>query len=234
MAQHTIQNTPVSAKRAIILSLVQVIAGIIAFMNDTFESAALVMLFALIGTAALVVTGIMWGTSPTARRAMRLVFAVPVAVASVGVVCAVATEVGNLSVTHALNLSMSGADTPFWYTLLFDAAVTMTYGHTLLMFLFPAMIAAAAFGEQKDLRYLRAASVSHVVAMILSVFVFAQQVHIPAWNDMSEHVPTWECGDMEITLVQLVMLAVTVGYAALAWFVRSETKKEPSDKDGSL
>ena len=231
MAQHTIQHIPACAKRAIILSILQVMAAIVAFMSNTFESAALLMLFALCGVAALVVTGILFGTSRTARRAMRIVFAVPAAVALFGVFCAVATEVFGLSGVHALNLSMSGADTPFWYTLLLDTAVTVTYGQTLLMFLFPAMIAAAAFGEKKDRYCLRIAAVSHLAATILSVFVFAQQVHIPEWNDMSEHVPTWECGHAEITLVQLVMLGVAAVFAVFAFLTGTDKKKSAEKLD---
>ncbi len=230
MAETIREKASLATKLAIGAAIVQVIAAIGAFLSKTFDGAALIMLFALVGIAALVATGVAWGQANGLRRALRIAFvALPSAVALIGVVCAVSTALFDLSVTHPMNLSMSAPDSLFSYTLGFDMAVTLSYAQMIVLFLFPAMVLAASFGERCDRLTLYILSVAHLAVMVLNVFVFSQDYFVPTWNTIVDYVPTWEHGTMEITVVQLVMLGITVIFTALSLFVGFPQKKTPTD-----
>jgi len=230
MSESIREKSPLTVKLAIGAAIGQAIAAIGAFLSTTFDGATLIMLFALVGIAALIATGIAWAQAPGLRRALRVAFAaLPSAFALIGAVCAAATALFDLSPENPMNISMSSPDSLFSFTFGFDMAVTLSYAQMIVLFLFPAMVMAASFGEWFDRLTLYITAVAHLAVMLLSIFVFSQEYFIPTWNTVVDYVPTWEYGTMEITVVQLSMLVITVVFTALALSVGFTQKKDAAD-----
>ncbi len=184
-------NMPGFARAMVVLSVVLIVFAM-ALHIPVYADQTLIVIVGVVALVAALIAAFAWDASRAFRSIVRgLLIAVPLAVIGFGVFCAIAESVYNPASDALENWILYGS-------------LAAQFAHVVLVFMLPALVAAASFGARLDRVLL---SVMAIVNALLTVFLTYYVSGVRGHFDFR----------MENPIIHLVYVLFAFAFAALTF-----------------